>query len=144
MTHKQIKHLAKEIAGQFHESETQISEEGAIESYDPVVHGFDKRRFDKAVEERQKRSLRFRRAFPKVKDYILGHQHMPDGSIQYVKPGWLHHVDRARQMLVLMLGQPDARVSPHMKEEIYEAILADHELSTDPKIATSNISQRLN
>lgn len=142
--HRQIKSLAKEIAGQFHESETQISEKGGIESYDPMAHGFDKRRFDQVVQDRTKRSLRFRRAFPKVKDYILGHQHMPDGSVEYVKPGWLHHVDRARQMLVLMLGQPDARVSPHMKEEIYAAILSDHELSTDHKIATNNISQRMN
>lgn len=120
MTHKQIKHLAKELAGQFYEEET---------STKPEI-------------ERNKRSLRFRRAFPTVKAYLLGHQHMPDGSIEYSKPGWMHHVVLARKLLTLMLGQSDARVSPHMKNTIYEALLEEHEEATNPR--SENFVQRMN
>lgn len=121
MTHRQIKHLAKELAGQFYEEETST----------------------KPDLERNKRSLRFRKAFPKVKDYLMGHQHNPDGTVTYTKPGWMHHIVLARKLLTLMLGQSDARVSPFMKEQIYDALLEEHEQSTNPKRA-ENFVQRMN
>ena len=121
MTHKQIKHLAKELAGQFYDEETSTKPEG----------------------EREKRSMRFRKAFPKVKDYMLGHQHNPDGTVTYCKPGWMHHIVLARKLLTLMLGQPDARVSPHMKESIYDALLEEHEKATNPH-RSENFVQRMN
>lgn len=121
MTHRQIKHLAKELAGQFYEEETSVKDEG----------------------ERGKRSIRFRKAFPRVKDYMLGHHHNPDGTVTYTKPGWLHHVVLARKLLTLMLGQSDARVSPHMKETIYDALLEEHERATNPQ-RSENVVQRMN
>lgn len=120
MTHKQIKHLAKELAGQFYEEESSTKDE----------------------IERDKRSLRFRKAFPNVKAYLQGHQHNPDGSVTYTKPGWMHYVVLARKLLTLMLGQSDERVSPHMKNTIYEALLDEHEEATNPKRA-ENFVQRM-
>lgn len=121
MTHRQIKSLARELAGQFYDEETSTKPEG----------------------EREKRSMRFRKAFPKVKHYLAGHQHNPDGSVTYTKPGWMHHVVLARKLLTLMLGQPDARVSPHMKETIYDALLEEHETATNPN-RSENFVQRMN
>lgn len=111
MTHKQIQHTAKELAGSFYEE--------------------------------NKRSPQFRATFPTVKAYLLGHWHKPDGSVEYTKPGWMHHVVLARKLLTLMLGQPDARVSPHMKETIYDALLEEHDQATNPKMST-NFVQRMN
>ena len=72
----------------------------------------------------------FRRAFPTLKAYMRGQWHQPDGTIKIDKPGWLYHVDMARQILVMMLGQSDERVSKIMKERIYDAILEDHATAT--------------
>lgn len=111
MSHRQIRHTARELAGTFYEENM--------------------------------RSPKFRAAFPTVKAYLMGHWHKPDGSIEYSKPGWMHHVVLARKLLTLMLGQSDERVSPHMKNTIYEALLDEHEAATNPKRA-ENFVQRMN
>ena len=72
----------------------------------------------------------FRRAFPTFKAYMRGQWHQPDGTIKIDKPGWLYHKDLARKMLTMMLGQPDSRVSPVMKERIYDALIAETERAT--------------
>lgn len=84
----------------------------------------------------------FRATFPTLQAYMRGHWHNADGTVTYTTAGWHHHVVLARKLLTLMLGQPDARVSPHMKESIYDALLEDHAKSTLPGAA--NINQRLN
>ena len=78
----------------------------------------------------------FRRAFPTLKSYMRGIWHQPDGTIKIDKPGWLSHKDLARKMLTMMLGQPDSRVSPVMKERIYDSLIADY-----PKETSRNAKQ---
>lgn len=73
----------------------------------------------------QNRSPQFRYAFPTVECYLGGWQRVADGAIKKVPPGWMHHVVLARRMLVEMLRQPDARVSPHLKEKIADALIED-------------------
>lgn len=71
------------------------------------------------------RSVKFRAAFPTFQHYMRGQWVQPDGSIKAYRPGWLHHVELARKMLSVMLGQSDARVSPVMKERIFDALIED-------------------
>lgn len=71
------------------------------------------------------RSPKFRAAFPTFKHYMRGQWVQSDGSIKAYRPGWLHHVEHARKVLSLMLGQPDSRVSPIMKERIFDALIDD-------------------
>ena len=73
------------------------------------------------------RSVKFRKAYPTLKDYMRGREHQSDGRILHRVPGWRHHVKLAREMLVRMLGMPDARVSPEMKMRIYDAIIEDRQ-----------------
>lgn len=73
----------------------------------------------------QERSPAFRKAFPTVNHYLKGWQIVGDRQAKKVPAGWLHHTKLARDMLVRMLGQPDARISPAMKERIYDAICED-------------------
>jgi len=71
----------------------------------------------------QNRTPGFRKAFPKVEDYLRGRWHQPDGSIKLYRPGYLHHVVLARKMLIAMLGRKDTNET--MKERIYDALLED-------------------
>jgi len=59
------------------------------------------------------------------------------------KAGWVYHIELARKLLAAMLGQPEGRVSQHMKDEIYNALLKDREQSTT-KGRAQNITQRMN
>lgn len=78
-----------------------------------------------AFYERE-RSDRFRRAFPTVQHYLNGYQVInAEGAMKRINRGWMHHVVLARRVLVEMLNQPEGRVTPHMKEEIMAAIVAD-------------------
>ncbi len=72
-----------------------------------------------------KRSAGFRAAFPTFKDYMRGHQHMPDGTIQQIDPGWQHHLGLARKTLAIMLGQPDSKIHPNVKNAIFDALIED-------------------
>lgn len=65
----------------------------------------------------------FRKAFPTFRHYMRGQWVQPDGSIKIYRPGWLHHVVLARQMLTLMLGRKD--IHENVKERIYDALLED-------------------
>lgn len=78
------------------------------------------------------RSPAFRRTFPTLKAYMRGQWHQPNGDIKFDKPGWMYHMDLARELLVRMLGFSDARVSPEMKERIYNAIIEDREKAVQP------------
>ena len=73
------------------------------------------------------RSPGFRAAFPTFTHYMRGQWVQSDGSIKAYRPGWLHHVDQARKILALMLGKPDAQVSPVMKERIFDALIEDRD-----------------
>ncbi|HEX5508931.1 MAG TPA: hypothetical protein VFX37_10550 [Pseudolabrys sp.] len=75
----------------------------------------------------QNRTPKFRTAFPTFKHYMRGQWVQPDGSIKMYRPGWLHHVEMARKMLALMLGQPDSKISPAMKERIFDALIEDRQ-----------------
>src|ERR1035437_6098434 len=79
------------------------------------------------------RSIEFRRAFPTLKAYIRGQWHQQDGDIVINKPGWMYHIDLARKLMGWMLSQPDSKVSPIMKERIYEALLEEHSRATAPQ-----------
>lgn len=57
---------------------------------------------------------------------MRGLWHQPDGDILIKEPGWTHHIEMARKMLTHMLSQSDARISPLMKERIYEALIEEH------------------
>jgi hypothetical protein len=85
------------------------------------------------------RSEQFRRTFPTLKAYMRGQWHQ-DGQIVINKPGWMYHIDLARKVLGLMLSQSDERVSPIMKERIYEALLDEHERATSPQ--AKKVTQR--
>lgn len=71
----------------------------------------------------------FRKAFPTFQSYMRGQWHQPDGSIKAYLPGWKHHMELARKVLSTMLGQPDARISPFMKEKIFDGLIADRNQS---------------
>ena len=76
------------------------------------------------------RSEAFRKTFPTLKSYMRGQWHTPEGDIIINKPGWMYHIDLARKLLVVMLG--DHRVSEHMKERIYDALIEDYKKATSP------------
>lgn len=86
------------------------------------------------------RSEAFRKAFPTLKAYMRGQWHQPNGDIKIDKPGWMYHVDMARKVLTAMLGQPDATISPAMKERIYDALIEEHRQATAPQAKT--VTQR--
>lgn len=71
----------------------------------------------------QNRTKGFRAVFPTYKDYVEGRWHNSDGTVKRYVPGWQHHVDTARKLLVKMLR--DKRVSEEMKERIAAAIIED-------------------
>lgn len=76
------------------------------------------------------RSNKFRRAYPTVQHYLGGTQVMVNSNfepvrIKIVPKGWMHHVVLARRLLVEMLKQPDGVVTPHMKDEIADALIRD-------------------
>ena len=66
----------------------------------------------KFYEENQ-RSLRFRRTWP--------------DQLDYVNKNWPHFADISVQTLGAMLHKSDSEVPPHRKEEIYRALLEQHE-----------------
>lgn len=72
------------------------------------------------------RSIKFRQAFPTLQAYMRGQWHQANGDILLKEPGWTHHIALARKMLVQMLSMPDARVSPLMKERMYDALIEEH------------------
>ena len=78
------------------------------------------------------RSPGFRKTFPTLKAYMRGQWHQ-NGDIVLNKPGWMYHIDLARKLLGAMLSQPDSRVSPIMKERIYEALLEENAKATSPQ-----------
>ena len=79
------------------------------------------------------RSEKFRKTFPTLKSYMRGQWHQSNGDIVLNKPGWMYHVDLARKLLARMLSEPDTRVSPNVKERIYEALLEEHSRATAPQ-----------
>jgi hypothetical protein len=76
------------------------------------------------------RSPGFRHAFPTFKHYMRGQWVQADGSIKLYRPGWLHHVNLARELLASMLGQMN--VHEHLKWPIYEAIIDDRKRAMRP------------
>ena len=85
------------------------------------------------------RTPAFRRAFPTLKSYMRGQWHQSDGEIKIDKPGWMYHIDMARKILTIMLGKPDAVVSPVMKERIYDALIEERNRATK-----TTVTQRMN
>jgi hypothetical protein len=79
------------------------------------------------------RSPAFRRAFPTLQSYMRGQWHQSDGDVVINKPGWMYHIDLVRKLMGSMLSQSDTRVSPIMKERIYEALLEEHEKAKAPQ-----------
>ena len=90
------------------------------------------------------RSVRFRRSFPTIKHYMRGQWIQPSGEILIKEPGWTHHIDLAKKMLVSMLSQSDNRVSTLMKERIYDALIEEHNKSISSKSKTVTQRKLLN
>jgi len=78
----------------------------------------------------ENRSPQFRATFPTLKDYIRGQWHQPNGDIVINKPGWMYHLNLARNVMLQMLDSP--MVNPHLKEAIYNAWLEEHAAGTGP------------
>lgn len=113
MTEQTIRAMAKEFAGSYYESvhRTKDFREGtmltkAVKAMHVKIGGV-------TVVKEVEFNIPFRVAFPNVK--------------AYVKSAWPHWVEHAREKLSEMLGMPDERVSPLMKERIFAAILEDRE-----------------
>ena len=75
----------------------------------------------------ENRTPAFRQAFPTRTAYLRGQWHQPDGDIKIDKPGWMYHVDMAKECLARMLTMPDSIVHPNVKQAIYDAFIAEHE-----------------
>lgn len=71
--------------------------------------------------EENKRSDRFREAFPTVKDYLRGTRHKPDGVVVKRDPGWFHFINAAKGILATSLN--DKAMSVHEKEHIAEQLI---------------------
>lgn len=70
--------------------------------------------------EQEQRSLRFRRQWPRVEDYVT--------------QNWMHFVDLARGSLAALLAKPD--YPEHLKEAIMRDLLEDHERQQSPHAQT--------
>lgn len=113
MTEQTIRAMAKEFSGKYYESihRTAAFREGkmltkAVKAIHVKIGGI-------TVVKEVEFNIPFRVAYPNVK--------------AYVKSAWPHWVDHAREKLSEMLGMPDERISPLMKERIFAAILEDRE-----------------
>ena len=127
MTEDTIRHMAKELAGQFYEmvrSAESLGEKVQVERRGRVMLKIDPRAFS--------------RTFPTVDDYMIGRRHgllqrhrdgtvthVDDGTVRMTTPGWMYWVAMARETLVSMLSQP--LVHPNMKEAIAKALIEDRE-----------------
>ena len=144
MTEATIRSVAKELAGQFYDFIRDAESRG--EKYVSLKRG-----------ERAFLDIRpdvFGKTFPTAKDYLTGTRHgrvgrtpegtiyhIDDGSRQQDTPGWLYWYDMARQRLVEMLNS--GSVTDHMKERIFEALVADREKEQRQNPGQSpNITQR--
>jgi hypothetical protein len=87
-----------------------------------------------AFYEQSMRSPMFRRAFPTVRDFLRGHAHRRDGSIEYQDPNWLQFVDLAKTMLVKQLVAKET--SQHIKDAIEEALIENARRGSKPGAKT--------
>ena len=120
MTERTIRSVAKELASVFYEQA-----------------GGDL--FGTAPQDRE-RSKRFRQTYPTRRDFMRGIQHLPNGSKQIDKPGWLFFVEAARKRLVQMLADPVTH--DNVKDGIMKALLEEHQKATSPK-AVSLLQRRM-
>lgn len=107
MTDGTIKHLAMGLAGQFYEQKRsgRFRSMGALTRAKKLMQTPDGRVVEVPV------TVPFRQAYPTSKEFAVAH--------------WPLFVDAARRCLVTMLALPDSRVSPHEKETIHAALIAD-------------------
>lgn len=113
MTEQTIRHMAKEFAGAWYESNTRSKEfrDGTMKT--KVYRTLRVKVGNTWVHKEVEFNIPFRVAFPRVEDYV--------------KSAWPHWVEYAREKLTEMLFMPDAKVSPLMKERIYDALVDDRE-----------------
>ena len=97
---RMLRHLAKEIAGQFYDGHQRHSAP-PLDFRKELVH----------MDVMADRSKEFRTMFPNQRLYVLWM--------------WPYFVKLAREWQVAMLGMP--HISEHMKERIYECHLADYD-----------------
>lgn len=103
----QIKHLARELAGQFFEQKR--SNKFRSKGSKTRVKYFERDPMGNLVEK--SKVMPFFEAYPTSKEFADGH--------------WPLFYEAARKCLITMLALPDSRVSQHMKEAIHAAIVAD-------------------
>jgi len=113
MTEQTIRHTAKEFAGTWYESNSRSEEFRNGTMRTKVYRTLRVKVGNTWVEKEVEFLVPMRVAFPNVE--------------AYVKSAWPHWVDYAREKLAEMLGMPDAKVSPIMKERIFAALVEDRE-----------------
>lgn len=113
MTEQTIRQMAKDFAGAYYESaqRSEAFRNGTMTTkcFKAVHVKIGKTTVIKEVEF----EIPFRVAFPNAK--------------AYVKSAWPHWVAYARDKMTEMLTQSNERVSPLMKERIFDALIEDRE-----------------
>lgn len=172
MTVLLIRKRAKDIAGEFYEEGSSNWDDLGWQNSVWWRREIEAGRIDAAMmpTEAQTANMRarskiFRETYPSVKDYLRGYQRMSPNFIpptdidgkplrSYFRvehsdrwwkidtPGWMTHVETARQQLAQMLNMSDGVVTPHEKRVISDALIEDYNRSVGSPNA-SNVHQRL-
>lgn len=113
MTEQTIRAMAKEFAGAYYESakRSETFRNGAMLT--KAVKAMRVKVGNVTVLKEVEFNIPFRVAFPNAKAYVVA--------------AWPHWVQEAREKLSEMLGMPDERVSPLLKERIFAALVEDRE-----------------
>lgn len=104
-----MKSLAKELAGAFYEQKRS----GRFRSVNELVKAKTLKRLPDGRHVEVTVRVPFRKAYPSAQAFSSTH--------------WPFFVDAARRCMTTMLALPDARVAPHLKAAIYDALLEDND-----------------
>jgi hypothetical protein len=109
MTERTIRAMAKELAGTFYEQKRS----GRFRSKDSLTRVKTIERQPDGLLAEVIKVMPFQEAFPTAKKFAEAH--------------WPFFVEPAKRCLTAMLAMPDARVSPYMKNCIYDAFIEENE-----------------
>ena len=122
MSERTIRTLAKKLAGEFYEGKRG----GRFRDKNSLTAA--KRLFKEPISGNiveKKGIVPFLEAYPNAQAYITAHHPL--------------FYDTARQCLTSMLGLPDSRISPFMKESIFKALIEDREKQHKQEMTNPNI-----
>lgn len=110
MTEQTIRIMAKELAGKFYEQKRS----GHFRDPNSLTRAKRMTRDPQTgIRKEVTVVLPFSQAYPTAQSYV--------------NAWWPFFVEAARKALTAMLAQPDARIHPHMKERIFDALIEDRE-----------------